>query len=102
MRAFGPWLKVSTPDVNPRYISGRPPLTESSPAGNTTHVITLTATDPSGAAASRSFNVVVADNRYPVPSAITGQTATENVAYSYNMPAFTDPDGHLVVLYQLD
>ena len=90
------WLTVSYPETNPRYISGRPPLTESTPESNATYTVTLTATDTSGTQASRSFNVVVKDNRPPVASALSDQVATENAAFSYNMPAFTDPDGEAI------
>lgn len=88
------WLKVSYPDVNPRYLSGRPPYSEASPGNPKVYNVTMRATDPAGASANRVFTVTVShQNRPPVAPVIPALTATEGASFGYTVPAFSDPDG---------
>jgi DNA-binding beta-propeller fold protein YncE len=77
-------------DPGTRTISGTPTT-----PGTTN--ITVTATDPSGATATDTFGLAVANtNDAPVvANEIADQTVDEDTAYSYTIPAntFTDVDG---------
>ena len=72
------------------------------------YVVMVTATDPDGASASVTVTIKVdnvnenpvvmrADsvtpNQAPVAPTVANQTATEDTAFSYTVPAFTDPEG---------
>ncbi len=82
------WLNF---DVNTRTLTGTPANSE---VGSIP--LKVTATDTAGASASQIFNVNVANvNDAPIVSvAIGAQTATEDVAFSYIIPAdaFADVD----------
>jgi hypothetical protein len=88
------WLTVPYPTQNPRYIAGKAPFTTSSATNDRSYTITVTARDPSGAQASKSFGLTVLNaNGPPVPPAsIPAQTASEGVSFGYTLPQFTDPD----------
>ncbi len=75
------WLTVPYPAQNPRYLSGRPPYSESTASANRSYTVTLTATDSSAATARASFTLTVLNaNATPAaPASIPAQTATEGV-----------------------
>ncbi|MFZ5636354.1 MAG: putative Ig domain-containing protein [Pseudomonadota bacterium] len=56
------------------------------------YTVTVTANDGRGGTASASFTLTVA-NSAPVAPAISSQTATAGVSWSFTAPAFTDPNG---------
>ncbi len=92
------WLTVYNPTVNPRYLLGTPPYTESGSSTNKTYWITVTASDPAGERASKAFSLTVLNANGPParPDGIPAQTAYEDAYFSYTIPAFADPDGDAV------
>jgi hypothetical protein len=92
------WLRVYNPTANPRYLQGTPPYSESGANSNRTYWITVTATDPGGLRASRSFSLTVQNVNAPPsrPNSIPPQTALEGQFYGYSVPVFPDPDGDAV------
>lgn len=93
-----PWLSVANPTANPRYLMGTPPYTDSGPVSEKTYWITVTATDPFGKMAARSFSLTVNNRNGPPqrPESIPPQTAVEGQYFSYAVPVFPDPDGEPV------
>jgi hypothetical protein len=92
------WLRVYNPTANPRYLQGTPPYTESGANSSRTYWITVTATDPGGLRASRSFSLTVQNVNAPPtrPDSIPAQMALEGQYYGYSVPVFPDPDGDAV------
>jgi len=81
--------------VNPRYLMGTPPYTESGANTNRTYWITVRATDQLGASSERTFSLTVLNTNGPPlrPDSIPPQSATEGQYFSYSVPVFPDPDG---------
>ncbi len=82
------WLNF---DANTRTFSGTPT------AGDVGQIdVRVTATDPSNASVASTFQLTITDNNTPptVANAIADQTATEDTAFSFAVPAnaFNDPD----------
>ena len=56
--------------------------------------VTVTASDSGGLSDSIDVAITVTDvNEAPVAPTVADQTATEDTAFSYTVPAFTDPEG---------
>lgn len=72
-------------DAATRTLSGKP-------SNDGAQTVTLRATDPQGAYANVSFTLNVA-NDTPTWTTIATQNATVNTAFSYTVPAATDPEG---------
>ncbi len=88
-QAMNPLPNWLTFDAATRTFSGTP---------RPTHVGTMTilvgVSDESlSASASFTLEVVLGTKRSPTAPTLTDQTATEDEAFSYAVPAFTDPDG---------
>ncbi|GEM_PF-627175 len=56
------------------------------------YTVTVTAADGRGGTVSKAFTLIVA-NSAPTAPAIANQTATAGAAWSFTVPAFTDPNG---------
>ena len=58
------------------------------------YTVTVTATDPGGLAGNITVTITVTNvNEAPVAPTVANQTATKDTAFSYTVPAFTDPEG---------
>lgn len=92
------WLSVYNPSVNPRFLLGRPPFSESGPNTNKTYWITVTATDLDGEISRKAFPLTILNADAPPqrPDQIPAQFAIEGEIFSYSVPAFPDPDGETV------
>ena len=56
--------------------------------------VTVTASDSGGLSDSIDVTITVTDvNEAPVAPTVANQTATKDTAFSYTVPAFTDPEG---------
>jgi hypothetical protein len=71
-------------------ISGTPTITGTS-------TVTVIATDVAGASTSATFGLTINANQAPVAPTVSDQTATAGTAFSYVVPAFTDPEGQTLV-----
>ena len=59
-----------------------------------TYSLTVTASDSGGLSDSIDVTITVTDvNEAPVAPTMANQTATKDTAFSYTVPAFTDPEG---------
>ena len=59
-----------------------------------TYSVTVTASDSGGLSDSIDVTITVTDvNEAPVAPTVANQTATKDTAFSYTVPAFTDPEG---------
>ena len=93
------WLTVCYPAQNRRYLCGRPPLTETGPNVTKEYPITVVATDPASAQATKSFRVLVTNNAPPQAPVIPEQSVSEYASYGYTAPAFTDDDASLTYTF---
>ncbi len=58
------------------------------------YTVTVTASDSGGLSDSIDVTITVTDvNEAPVAPTVANQTATKDTAFSYTVPAFTDPEG---------
>ena len=57
-----------------------------------TYTITVRVNDGQGGVVDKSFTLTVSANSAPVAPTIANQTATVGAAFSFTVPAFTDPD----------
>jgi photosystem II stability/assembly factor-like uncharacterized protein len=92
------WLAVQNAAVNPRYLAGVPPYTESGANDIRSYWITVRASDPHGAYSERTFQLTVLNANGPPlrPDSISATVATEGQYFSYSVPVFPDPDGEVV------
>jgi uncharacterized repeat protein (TIGR03806 family) len=90
-----PWLHTRPASRNPRYMTGRPPYSESSSSTQQSYTISYTATDPSGASSDTSFTLTIinSDAAPEPPAAIPTQTAIETMKLAFTVPAFDLVDG---------
>jgi hypothetical protein len=61
--------------------------------------ITVVATDPASAQASKAFRVLVTNNAPPQAPVIPAQSVSEYASYGYTAPAFTDDDASLTYTF---
>ena len=62
-----------------------------------TYSLTVTARDPEGLNSSVVVTITVTNvNEAPVAPTVANQTATKDTAFSYTVPAFTDPEGDTI------
>ncbi|QDK77247.1 hypothetical protein EXU85_01010 [Spirosoma sp. KCTC 42546] len=74
-----------TVDNATRLISGTPTTTGIS-------TVTVVVTDPGSLSATGTFTITINTNQPPVAPSIANQTATVGTAFSFTVPAFTDPE----------
>ncbi len=63
-----------------------------------TFSVTITATDADGISAGLKFNIRVSENLAPEAPAIADQSATAGIAYNFEIPTATDPEGDTPIL----
>ncbi|GAB4034991.1 putative Ig domain-containing protein [Spirosoma gilvum] len=72
-----------------RVISGTPTTTGVS-------TVTVVATDPASLSTSGTFTITINANQPPTAPVIADQIATVNTAFSFTVPAFTDPENQQI------
>ncbi|MEG3185245.1 putative Ig domain-containing protein, partial [Lysobacter erysipheiresistens] len=72
-------------NASTRVISGKPTV-----PGN--YTLTYTANDGYGGVTAKTFTLVVQANTRPTAPAIPNQSITKGQAWSYYVPAFSDPN----------